>query len=65
MTHPMDDTFDEDEDDLRDDEEEEDRWVCIGDDCLNPHFLHLRYECFTEEMVKDWHDEMSKEPRTC
>ena len=33
-------------------ERDSDEWECaFGDDCLNPHFNHLRSECYTAEMI--------------
>lgn len=41
-------TFDDDRDDS-----ENERWECIGPDCINPHFIHMRSECFTVEDCED------------
>jgi|SRR5690606_28640959 len=35
-----------------DEERERERWTCIGSECLNPHMIHTRDECFTAEMAE-------------
>lgn len=40
-----------------DDERETERWVCIGPECINPHYLHTRDECMTVESVEAYYAE--------
>lgn len=48
---------DRDDDDWMD-EHNEDEWECVfGTNCLNPHFIHRRDECYTVEMAQAWQEE--------
>ena len=74
MTHPMDDTHDEDcwncgeahsgpcvEDpnDIADRlDREEEERTCVGEGCINPHYTHGRDECFTVEEARQAMEDM-------
>lgn len=54
-----DDWFDEEEDDFDDDEDE---WECeFGANCLVPHFVHRRSECYDMEMALAWQEEQERD----
>lgn len=36
------------------------RWTCIGGDCINPHPIHMRDECYTVEMAEELGKEVAQ-----
>lgn len=58
-----DDEFDRDLFAVRQDEDFDDTYYCIGPDCVNPHVYHRRDECATAEQMEAYYADIDEEPR--